>query len=212
MNNPIIYKLGLYSAFIACIASVGYSVAQILQVLGYISFPADALLIYGFSLCIAPPYLISISVLHHITIPEKRIWTLLGLAFGVMYVTYVVFVYAVQLYVAIPLTLQGKSETIGVLVLTERSLFWTLDGLGYICMGISTFFLAFTFHGIKQYQSLRNFLIANGMMTPVVAFVYFYPYFSVPLLLLASPWVITVPGSLLLLSLFFRSEIKKAES
>ena len=46
--------------------------------------------------------------------------------------------------------------------------------------------------------------LANALLTPVVALVYFYPHFSIPLLFLASPWIITTPGSLLLLALYFK--------
>ena len=49
MNNSTV-KLGFYSALIAFIASVGFDVAQILQLVGYFKFPLDVNLIFGFSL------------------------------------------------------------------------------------------------------------------------------------------------------------------
>jgi hypothetical protein len=78
--------------------------------------------------------------------------------------------------------------------------------LGYICMGISTFFLRPAFS--EDHKWLRRFLFANGMVVPVISFVYFYPHFSTALLFIGLPWIITAPGSLLLLAVFFRSEKK----
>jgi len=42
-------------------------------------------------------------------------------------------------------------------------------------------------------------------MTPVIAVVYFYPTFSIPLLILGSPWIITAGGSMLSLVFYFKS-------
>jgi hypothetical protein len=42
-------------------------------------------------------------------------------------------------------------------------------------------------------------------MTPVITTVYFYPTFSVPLLVLGSPWIVTASGFMLTLALYFRA-------
>jgi hypothetical protein len=122
-----------------------------------------------------------------------------------MYATYVNLNYVVQLSTVIPAARQGTLNEIQVLDQTPHSLFWDIDALGYICMGISTFALGFAF--TKQHKWLRIFLFANGLMVPVISFVYFYPHFSTAILFIGLPWVITAPGSLLLLAVFFRSEI-----
>jgi hypothetical protein len=194
--------IGFYCALIAFMAAVGYGVAQILQVLGFVVYPLDAILIYGFSLGIASPFLLAMLALHHIVPNEKKIWTHAALLFAVMYATYVTLMYVVQLSVVIPQSLHGASNTI--LTVTPHSFFWTIDALGYICMGLSTLFPAFVCAKEGFERWLRWFFLANGLLTPVIAFVYFYPYFSITLLLLGLPWLITAPGSMLLLALFFR--------
>ena len=52
----------------------------------------------------------------------------------------------------------------------------------------------------------RRFFLANALVTPMIALVYFYPRFSIPLLFLGTPWLVTGPGSFLLLALMFRRE------
>jgi hypothetical protein len=67
---------------------------------------------------------------------------------------------------------------------------------------LSTLFAGFALD-VKE-RWLRRFLFANAFITPLIALVYFYPRFSIPLLLLGTPWLVTVPGALWLLTLHFR--------
>ena len=172
-RKKLVSDVGFYAAAIAFFAVAGYCIVQILQILGVLSYPLDANLIYGFSLGIAPPYLISVIAVHHYVPNSRRIWTHIAVAFSTMYASYVSLNYVVQIATVVPATLHGTADDIRVLDQTPHSLFWDVDALGYICMGI-------------------------------------YPDFSTTILLIALPWIITTPGSLLLLALFFRDEIKSS--
>lgn len=205
-QKRIVNRLGFYSSLVAFLAAAGYSIVQILQIIGAIKFPLDAILIYGFSFGIASPFVIAIVAFHHLLPSSRRVWSHLAIVFAIMYATYVNLNYVVQLATVIPSYGQGTQNDIRVLDQTPHSLFWDVDALGYICMGISTFFLSYALS--KEQKWLRGFLFANGLMVPVISIVYFYPHFSTALLLLGSPWVVTVPGSLLFLCLYFRSELK----
>src|ERR687884_1326423 len=187
-------RIGFYAALVACAAATAYSVAQILQVLGVIKFPLDAILLYGFSLCIATPYLLAILALHYIVPNDKKFWSHAALLFAVIYTVYVTLNYVVQLATVLPMSLQGTLGEVRVLDQTPHSLFWDVDALGYIFLGFSTLFASFVFGKNTDEKWLKWFLLANGLINPVIAFVYFYPYFSYTLLLIALPWVITAPG------------------
>ncbi len=205
-RKKLVSNLGFYASAMAFIAVVGYCIVQILQIVGVLSFPLDAYLIYGFSLAIAPPYLISVIAVHHYVPNSRRIWTHIAIAFSIMYATYVSLNYVVQIATVIPATLHDAAADISVLDQTPHSLFWDVDALGYICMGISTLALGFAF--TRKSKWLRRFLFANGLLVPLISFVYFYPDFSTTVLLIALPWIITTPGSLLLLVMFFYGESK----
>lgn len=194
--------LGFYAALTAFIAVAGYGVVQILQVTGVVAYPLDAILIYSFSLAIAPPFLLAMLALHHIVPEERKFWSHAALLFALMYAVYVVLMYTVQLVTVIPLSLRDPKENI--LTVTPHSFFWTLDALGYICMSLSTLFAAFLFKKDGAQKWLRRFLLANGLMIPLIGFAYFYPHFSTWVLVIGSPWLITAPGSVLLLAIFFR--------
>jgi hypothetical protein len=192
-------RFGFWSAFVAFLAAAGFSIAQILQLMGLISPPWDEVFIYGFSLLIAAPFMLALLALHHATPKENRFWSHAAVLFAVIHVTYVTLNYAVQLGIVIP-----SAEPNPVLVQTPHSLFWVVDGLGYICLGLATLFAIplFAKRGLQKW--VRWFFLANGLVTPVIAFVYFYPKFSTTLLLVGLPWIVTAPGSMLLLALFFR--------
>lgn len=206
MNNSTV-KLGFYSALIAFIASVGYDVAQILQLVGYFKFPLDVILIFGFSLLIPIPFILAMLALHYSVSDNKKIWTHAALLFTIMYATYVTLNYVVQLATVIPMTLRGALDEVRLLDQTPHSLFWDIDALGYIFMGLATLSAVpvFAKKGLELW--VRRFFLANALITPVIALVYFYPTFSITLLLLGSPWMITASGSMLLLALYFKQKI-----
>jgi hypothetical protein len=70
-----ICKIGFWSGLVAFVAAAGFSVAQILQVMGLLSYPWDEILIYGFSLFIATPFMLALLALHHVTPDEKKFWS-----------------------------------------------------------------------------------------------------------------------------------------
>jgi len=212
MKN-LVPRIGFWSATIAFVAASGYCVATLLQILGLVTYPWDAILIFGFSLLIATPFMLALLALHHMTPNQKRFWSNAALLFAVMYNTFVTLNYVVQLTAVIP---YGNSN----LAQTPHSLFWTLDGLGYIFLGLATLSASAVFGKQGLQKWVKWFFLANGLITPLIALVYFYPTSSSgwnlgtaglsppfstassPLMLLGSPWIITAPGSMLLLAFF----------
>lgn len=207
MNKNTV-KLGFYSAILAFIAVVGFDVVQIIQVLGFTKYPLDVRLIYGFSLLIPIPFILAILALHYSTAEDKKIWTHAALIFTAIYASYVSLNYVVQLATVVPMTLQNSLDKIRVLDQTPHSLFWDVDALGYICMGFATLFASAVFEnkGIERWT--RRFFLANAIITLAIAIVYFYPTFSIPLLIIfGSPWMITSAGSMLFLALYFKAKL-----
>ena len=201
--SPAARRLGFRSSLAAFMATLGYGTVQIVQVLGLIGYPAADVLIYSFSICIAPPFLLALVALHESLPPERRMWTRAALMFGAIYVTYVALMYAVQLSTVIPRSPRSPDQ--GLLGVTPQSLFWVIDGLGYVSMGVASLFAGMALSASGPGLWARRLLLANGLITPVIAFVYLYPHFSTALLLLGSPWLITAPGSMAALAVYFRS-------
>ena len=202
------YKMGFWSGFIAFLTTVAFVVVQMLQLLGILSYPWDEILIYGTSFCIVVPFILEMLALHHVAPKEKKIWSHAGLIFTIIYAVFVIANYVVQLATVIPMTLNGRSDEIGVLIQTPHSLFWNFDAIGYIFMGLATLITVPIFRK-KGFQGRVRivFLIHGVVTTALIAVVYFYPDFSDELLLLGLPWTITAPACMLLLAIIFKKRV-----
>lgn len=202
--HKTIYKVGFWSGIIAFVSTVAFVIVQILQLFGVLIYPLDEILIYGFSLCIVIPFLLEMLALHYIAPTEKKFWSHAALIFTVLYVAFVTANYVVQLATVIPMTLQGASDEVLMLKQTPHSLFWDFDALGYIFMGFATLFAIPIFEKQGVQRWVRYSFLVHSLITPLIIFVYFYPNFSEKLLLIAIPWGITAPVSMLLLAIMFK--------
>lgn len=201
--NTTINKIGYLSGLIAFLSTVAFDLVQVLQTCGILHYPFDEILIYSFSLCIVIPFMIEMLALHHIAPPGKKFWSHAALIFATMYAVFATANYVVQLTTVIPMTLNGSAEDIKILIQTPHSLFWDFDAIAYICMGLATLFAVpiFDEQGIEKW--VRYSFLLNALVTPLIAFVYFYPDFSDKIFLLGIPWAITAPVLMLLLAISF---------
>jgi hypothetical protein len=71
-------------------------------------------------------------------------------------------------------------------------------------MGFVTLFAVPLFEKKSFQKWIRYTFLAHSIITPLIAFVYFYPNFSEKLLLIATPWLITGPLSMLLPAVMFK--------
>lgn len=207
--NTNIYKIGFRAGIIAFSANALFVIAQTLQLLEVLTYPYDEILIYGFSLCIVIPFILEILALHYVTPDGKKFWSHAALIFTVIYAIFVTANYVVQLVTVIPMTLQGTADGIEVLRQTPHSMFWDFDAIGYICMGLASVFVLPLFKKQGFDKWVRFAFLANALVTPLIAFVYFYPEFSEKILLLAIPWTITAPLMMLFLALWFKKSAHK---
>lgn len=189
----------------AALATIAFVVAQAAQVAGLLRYPLDEVLIYGTSLCIVIPFLLEILAFHHLTVPAKRFWTHGALLFATIYAVFVIANYVVQLATVIPARLGGTGTDIAILEQTPHSLFWNFDAIGYISMGLAALMAAPALGGAGLERFAKWSLLAHALVTPLIAFVYFYPTFSETLLLLGAPWGITAPLFMISLALTLRT-------
>jgi len=206
--NRKVYKVGFWVGIVAFGSNAAFVLVQALQLLGILSYPFDEILIYGFSLCIVIPFLLEMLALHYVTPNDKKYWSHAALIFTIIYSVFVTANYVVQLATVIPMTLKGASNQISILIQTPHSLFWDFDAIGYISMGLATLLAVPVFEKQGFQRWVRISFLANALVTPLIAFVYFYPEFSERLLLLGVPWVITAPMAMLLLAIMFKKNIE----
>lgn len=196
---PPVGHIGLWAGLAACTATVAYDVVQILQLFGVLRFPVDEILIFGTSLCIVVPFVLEVLALHYSSPSDKRFWSHAALLFTMMYAVFGTANYVVQLTTVIPAKLRGAAEAVRVLEQTPHSLFWDVDAVAYIAMGLATLLAipALRTKGLERWVRLS--CIAHVAATVLAGVVYFSPNFSNRRLLLGFPWGITAPSFMLLL-------------
>jgi hypothetical protein len=203
-TSPAIGAFGYWCGVTAAAATLAFVVVQAAQVVGMLRFPLDEILIYGTSMCIVLPFLLEMLAFHHLTEPPARFWTHGALVFTILYAVFVSANYVVQLATVIPAKLSGTADVVAILEQTPHSLFWNFDAIGYISMGLATLLAipALDDSGFERWA--RRSFLAHGLVTPLIALVYFYPTFSEALLLLGFPWAITAPLFMALLAITLR--------
>lgn len=199
-----INKVGYWSGIVAFSATVSYCTAQVLQIIGVLTYPLDERLIYGSSLCIVVPFVVEILALHYTTPLRKQFWSHAALTFTTLYATFVTANYVVQLATVIPSTLEGQLNEVRILQQTPHSLFWNFDALGYIFMGLATFVAIPLFASTGFQKWVKISLAAHALVTPLISVVYFYPTYSYDLLILGFPWAITAPFFMIMLAINFK--------
>jgi len=209
-ESKSINKVGFWTGIFAFIFAIAYSLIQILQVLNVLTFPTDEILIYGTSLGIVIPFIFEILALHYVTPQHKKIWSHAALTFTIIYAVFVTANYVVQLATVLPNKLNGTYDQIKMLDQTPHSLFWDFDAIGYIFMGIATIVAIPVFIKTGFQKWVRLSFLANGLVTPLITIVYFYPSFSNKLLILGFPWGVTAPLAMLMLAIFFKRNLRDA--
>ena len=208
MENTI-NRIGFWAGLLAFTATIGYCIVQLLQVYGLLAYPTDERLIFGTSLCIVVPFVIEMLALHYTTPDYKKFWSHAALIFTTMYAVFVTLNYTVQLATVIPMTMNGKLDEVRVLQQLPHSMFWDFDALGYISMGFACFAAIPLFDLKGSRKWLKISLIAHAAVTPLITIVYFYPKFSLDLLILGYPWAVTAPLFMILLALNFKNNLKE---
>lgn len=201
-DTPVnaVRRIGYWSSIATFTTAAGYSVVQLLQLARWLVFPWDELLIFGFSIGIPLPFVLAMAAFHQAMPRQRQVWTQCALVLAVMYAVLAVIVYSVQLALVVPAKLAGDASATAGLAVTAGTPMWVIDGAGYILMGLATLFAAGALAGEPSQRRLRWFLIANGVINPVIVAVYIRP----SLLPLGALWIITAPGSMWLLARFFR--------
>jgi hypothetical protein len=214
-EHASIRAAGFWAALLALAGAIGYILSVPLQIMSILSPTQDAVVAFASSLAIAPAFLVAIVALHYTVPPAKRFWTHVAVQFAGIYATLACINYVVQLATVLPAgyswTVTDQAGTPGplsVLNQTPHSLMWDLDGLAYIFLNLATLFAARAFERQGPQRVIRRVFLANASITPLFAVAYFWPHFSVPILLLGGiPWSITVPASMLAMSMHFRRSL-----
>ena len=201
--------VGIWSAGAALFFSLAYIAAQLFEWAGVLgsaggpsasSTPLGIALLLTPSLLLGPSFVVLCAALHEVALPKRRVFTLSGLAFSVMYATLTGLVYFVQLTFVGPRLAAGTTEGIELLLFVPyESFLFAIDLLGYSLMSAATLSAAFGLPGTPQARPAKWAMLANGAVLPALALQMFLPW----LIWLGALWAITFPLAMALLARMF---------
>jgi hypothetical protein len=202
--------VGYWSAVLATVFSITYSVAQIGEWVGLLgsaggpessSTPLGIYVLLTPSLLLGSSFLVLVAAIHQAAATERKVWSSAAFGFAIIYAALISINYYVQLAWVGPRLASGRVAGMeAFLFVPFDSFLYAVDILGYSFMSLATLFAARAFTGGGQERLVRAFLTANGFVLP---FLFFQMYIH-SLIWIAAVWAITFPGSTWALAIFFR--------
>ncbi len=155
-------------------------------------------------LLLAPTVVVLMAAIHYHTPPGRQVLSLAGVALAVAYATIVSVNYYLQLTVVRANLLQGSTEGLTLLAMTNpTSIFGSLEAIGYFFLGLATFFVAPIFSGGRLEKWVRIFFILNGLLGLLGVVAYALGRLEIVLIGLGV-WCVVFVLAAILLSVLFR--------
>ena len=156
-EKRVVYQAGFWSATTATLLVV---VAGITATAAIQPFAT----IIGFLL--TPSFLVVMACIHSYASNERKVFSLIGLSFAIIYATLISVNYFIQLtYVR-----QSAFDVSMFDMTNPQSMMWVIEVLGYFFMGLSTLFAAPVFASGRTESLVKWLFAANGVLgilTPV---------------------------------------------
>jgi hypothetical protein len=157
------------------------------------------------------PFLPMMAAIHYSSESDRRVFTLLGVAFAGISVAMLGFQYYSQITVVRYNLITGEQSALGLFVLgNPHSFFWPLEALGYGFMGLSTLFAAFAFTEGSLDRWIRALFITNGALG--IGGIVAYPLEVTVVAMLSglALWTLVFPASTILLAISFRRRMGRS--
>jgi len=186
-----VYQLGFWSAAVATLLVVVAGITATASIQPFAT-------VVGFLLTLS--FLVVMACIHSYASEEKKVFSLVGLSFAIIYATLISVNYFIQLTFV-----QQTTFDVSVFDMTNnQSMMWVIEVLGYFFMGLSTLFAAPVF-GSGRVESLIKWLfVANGILGILTPIGY---ALNLPIQVLLGGliiWDILMPISTALLACFFK--------
>jgi hypothetical protein len=156
------------------------------------------------------PFLPMMVAIHYSSPPDRKVYTMLAVAFASISLAMLSFQYYSQVTVVRYNLMSRDQPAIGLFVLgNPHSFFWPLETLGYGFMGFSTLFAAFAFSGGLLEHWIRTLFIINGALG--IGGIIAYPLEVPTVAVLAGLflWTLIFPALIILLAIHFKRRMYK---
>lgn len=154
-------------------------------------------------LLLPPTFVALVAIVDLGTDSGRRVWSRMGLIFGLLYAAILTTNYWLQYAVVMPALMAREFAGLSWFAIgNPLSVAGALEGLGYGAMGLATLFtgLSFDGHGDRQARAIRWLLVANGIAGFAGFLVGATGYMTLTFVALAI-WCVTLPIAMVPLAL-----------
>ena len=190
-DKKYVYQLGFWSAITSTLLVLVAGITATASIQPFAT-------IIGFLL--TSSFLVLMACVHSYAPEDRKVFSLVGLSFAVIYATLISVNYFIQLTFV-----NQHIFDVSIFEMTNpQSMMWVIEVLGYFFMGLATLFAALVFNS-KRIESLIKWLfVANGILGILTPIGY---ALNLPIQVLLGGliiWDILMPISTALLACFFR--------
>jgi len=156
-NKNYVYQLGFWSAVAATLL---VTIAGITATASIQPFAT----IMGFLLTLA--FLVVMACIHCYAPEEKRVFSLVGLSFAIIYAVLI----SVNYFIQLTFVKQSTFDASIFSMTNTHSMMWVIEVLGYFFMGLATLFAAPIFGSSRTEKAIKWLFVTNGflgVLTPI---------------------------------------------
>lgn len=154
-------------------------------------------------------YLIFLIANHILAPVNKKLFSLVSVAFALISTTVLLIAYFVQFSV-VPISVMND-ETDGIALLTQyngHGIFIAMEELGYIAMSISFLFLAFIFASRDRLEKILRLILLMSFVLIVLSFVFYSIKYGIDrsyrfeVAAISANWIVSISAGILIAILF----------
>jgi len=145
---------------------------------------------------LAPVFVVLMASIHYYASVDKKIYSLIGLAFALIYATIITTDYFVLWTVVLPSTIMGETAGLSLFSLyNPHGIFVSLESIAYMMMSLALLFIAPVFQGSRIEQALRwifiaGFVLAIGSLVGVLLMKYDIVMYEIAIITIYCPVLI----------------------
>jgi hypothetical protein len=218
-------KLGFWAAVLTAVLAAAFIIMGMFGSTSWDYYPGMVNYVWTFiktidyvlfvpGFLLAPVFVVLMACIHYYASYEKRIFSLIGLGFALIYATIITMDYFILWTVTLPSIISAQTADLSLLSMyNPHGIFVSLESLAYMIMSLALLFLAPIFEGGKIERALRwifigGFILAIGSLVGVFFMRYDIVMFEIAIIAIYCP-VLIVAG--VLMGIIFRRSGKSPD-
>ena len=193
-EKKFVYQLGFWSSSVATLLVIVAGVTATASIQPFAT-------VVGFLL--TSTFLVVMACVHCYAPDDRKVFSLVGLSFAIIYATLISINYFIQLTFV-----RQSSFDVEIFAMDNpQSMMWVIEVLGYFFMGLSTLFAAAIFGSSKTENLIKWFFVTNGILGILTPIGY---ALNLPIQILLGGliiWDIVMPISTALLAHLFKKKM-----